>query len=1215
MKHLLVFAVLWTAISSTHALFSQVISPEQSRQSQFLWEQHQVDFQGVNRDSIAHVFQRASHSLQATSLALHHRTSPLPDEVTTFGPDTSSIATNLLASRNYLHSGINRIVIPIELVPLDWLHGEWSLLLDGEVIPIIPNEILDVFISEGTNLTALGLRVAYAEQQWEQQILFPVFPLENCPEPDLPPWPAFSDNDPWWIGCFEGSQPVGGQAIFKLSDDGIFDKPIILSEGFDPGIGGNYASYGYGDMNWEVLWNCNGQHETMANMPDFINELNAEGFDLVYLDFDDGTRPVIHQSALLQHLIELCKTYREGQEPIVLIGASMGGLIARHALRKMELEQTDHCTRLFVAIDCPFSGAHLPLALQEAVSFLSPITVDAWDLNQALQSPAARELLFSTPNGSPSEFLALHDLLAEWGMPQVPKCASISNGRPSVPFPQTDSPLLHACASFLGWAYVNFWLYPEPGDPQYSTSDATQWAIFDAHLINTDWQWGEDLILDGEAHCSPTFPGWGSIPGSSSEHLSSLRNALELAGIEATTYQDQSMYIPVLSAMDLPLSMDGLQELDLIPFDFYSFQPEERPIALHCDITDHTEKLLDWIVASNPIEISSDLPVDLHLGWLNPHQYWLGSAAFNSTSTLSIGTEIGNGAGGYPTFQASSAPCVDTIELLSGSTMLIGDSLGGGTGIFHLKSGTELNLHHESSIHIGPNSMLVIHEGSTINLHGGILHVHPGGSISIQSEGQLRIEESSSIILDGPEAILELAGDLIVVDEKQLHISFPSNSVHGQIHIKGSEGYAYIGTQSTLLFEGSTQGLCGLHFDSDAALAIHGPGLAKFENLSTILEDGAWWQINSPTQFSFMQINGWGTSTNVQVFNRLNWNHGGIENLNFTHEHATSASLKLMNLDIESCNLSSLNSGIHLDHCTWTSSAAEVNNPMIHSWISDNQFHGGIQGKAQLTIPNGPHPLRIENCAFHDHWTGVRLKTHEAFLGCNVFEHMQTGIQIDSLGSAFISPPYGRNRFDNNERHMAFNNGLWTDLIQGGNMFGAASHQIMEGVVSLETPGNNGVVQVAVNGNSWPNCTNGVVCDISNTNLTSNLDDSYIDLKDAHPFSLTCGNSGDSNDLDSDMDGRKNFGEEQTIDEWVIYPNPARTEISLFWPSTYTIDEKIDLTIMDSQGQIIYSKLITLPPTGKITLDLIDTSPGWHAVQIRRQGANVEVFPFLVIAP
>src|SRR5690606_13123572 len=51
-------------------------------------------------------------------------------------------------------------------------------------------------------------------------------------------------------------------------------------------------------------------------------------------------------------------------QPNVVLGQSMGGVIARWALRDMEDKGQNHQTRLFISYDAPHQGANVPQGYQ-----------------------------------------------------------------------------------------------------------------------------------------------------------------------------------------------------------------------------------------------------------------------------------------------------------------------------------------------------------------------------------------------------------------------------------------------------------------------------------------------------------------------------------------------------------------------------------------------------------------------------------------------------------------------------------------------------------------------------------------------------------------------------------------------------------------------------------------------------------------------------------
>ena len=207
------------------------------------------------------------------------------------------------------------------------------------------------------------------------------------------------------LSGYSGAAEFPGQAEYfvYLSTDDILDKPIFLIDGFDPGdtrtIDNLYTSLDY------------------TGNPSFTNlgdELRAEGFDLVLINFPsypnstdntltvDGGADFIERNALtVVKIIETINTDKAANNPEqnVIIGPSMGGLIARYALNYMEDDaMLDSDTRLFVSIDSPHLGANVPIGLQHQFNYLannstSPVEDVQPIIDGVLKSPAARQLL------------------------------------------------------------------------------------------------------------------------------------------------------------------------------------------------------------------------------------------------------------------------------------------------------------------------------------------------------------------------------------------------------------------------------------------------------------------------------------------------------------------------------------------------------------------------------------------------------------------------------------------------------------------------------------------------------------------------------------------------------------------------------------------------------------------------------------------------------
>lgn len=143
----------------------------------------------------------------------------------------------------------------------------------------------------------------------------------------------------------------GGTLQYKLSPHnhtGKFRKPLFIVEGFDV--------YNIVHHDTEKNWTI-----TSPFREDDFNRILDLGYDIAYLDYADGMDDIRRNAALFQEALRYINTHKEGDEKNVVVGLSMGGLVASYGLRKMELAGEDHETRKYISYDSPHMGANVPL--------------------------------------------------------------------------------------------------------------------------------------------------------------------------------------------------------------------------------------------------------------------------------------------------------------------------------------------------------------------------------------------------------------------------------------------------------------------------------------------------------------------------------------------------------------------------------------------------------------------------------------------------------------------------------------------------------------------------------------------------------------------------------------------------------------------------------------------------------------------------------------
>jgi hypothetical protein len=377
---------------------------------------------------------------------------------------------------------------------------------------------------------------------------------------------------------YEETQAYFGEGeyeIFLDNVDGILDKPIIVLDGFDPGdsrdIAGLYNSLSFGG----------------DNLADILRD---EGFDIVILnapqystggkDIDGGADYIQRNAMVLVELINLMNDQKVGDEELVVLGPSMGGLISRYALSYMEQNSLDPETRLYISFDSPHRGANIPISLQYLINYLAQQVGDPDALaivEDVLNSPAAREMLYDhllahlqagstylqdpaklLPEGAPNFRDAFQAELDALGFPQTVRNVAMVNGSSQGTTTGDPGMLVVDTTLDLGsgaTADVVLRFTPEAGMTNNVTSFDSFLFGFPVDTYDTNAQSfaftdGVDAAPGGTSNISAALGGSGAS------------NPVIVAFIAALNQDDYS-FIPVLSALAIDNEDDWYEAPDI----------------------------------------------------------------------------------------------------------------------------------------------------------------------------------------------------------------------------------------------------------------------------------------------------------------------------------------------------------------------------------------------------------------------------------------------------------------------------------------------------------------------------------------------------------------------------------------------------------------------------------------------------------------------------
>ena len=242
-----------------------------------------------------------------------------------------------------------------------------------------------------------------------------------------------------------------GVYYYSAHGDGTIRKPLIIAEGFDP-----WQLIKYDDtFQIEDGFTIKNGFTTFNSVEDSYrkSKLFNDGYDLVYIDWYDSYADIKDNAGHLIKIIDYIneqKAIVNSQESNILMGQSMGGLIARYALRKMEQENKTHQVTTYVSHDSPHLGANVPLGAQyfihQLISLSHNYSTAIWaanllsnnilsniekDILNTLHSQSAKQMIINYVDQSgqlnANYYTTWQTELKNIGFPQGDKDAGIEN--------------------------------------------------------------------------------------------------------------------------------------------------------------------------------------------------------------------------------------------------------------------------------------------------------------------------------------------------------------------------------------------------------------------------------------------------------------------------------------------------------------------------------------------------------------------------------------------------------------------------------------------------------------------------------------------------------------------------------------------------------------------------------------------------------------------
>jgi hypothetical protein len=614
------------------------------------------------------------------------------------------------------------------------------------------------------------------------------------------------------------------------------------------------------------------------NPTGLINKLHNDGRDLIILDFGDmRNRNLRDLSETVRRLINYVNQHLDpavSGNKLTVAGHSMGGVLARYTLAKMEQTYCEnHNVGLYVSYDAPHKGANVALGFQE-------LTYQSWaaggffveqDLLGAylqLISISTKEMAnayFNVSNYGPTpEHISFYNELDQMGMPQ--KCRTVG-----VALGNTANNALDPIEDF-GYSYnpgdalLNF---SQTGNQTVnitvrSVNNTSTQSILDYYLnvkIFSEKSWwlviftgstnnetNLELVNSTRPFLSPK--AFDNAPGG---YLTIPRQIANGLGGNATTYfRPHVNIIPTTSALNLRgtdlfqinKTLTQMRDEKSHSFDeiYLMTNNYNYPhVGIYPNLSDNIFSEIIHTISATP----SNLPQN-PLTILGNKTYNFGDKSFfqvldnaeiGNGGRLLINANAGvnyNGTGVVPssnsTYQVSTSTCSPIININNGGKMIIGESSPNNIGSVILKMSASIKVRNLGELIVNNNSALIIESGAK-------LIFEKGASIKLNGSNAIIIVKHGGKIQIGQDAVFNYTGDGFIRFETAYPYSASIEAIGSNAQFK-LVGGAFGSASKKLMEVVGTEGLTDATTYHTPA-ASHNLSLFSLQNGHVILSPNA----------------------------------------------------------------------------------------------------------------------------------------------------------------------------------------------------------------------------------------------------------------------------------------------------------------------------------------------------------------------------------------
>lgn len=959
----------------------------------------------------------------------------------TFQDQFHSSSPAIILDQNYYFSNQPAA----DIIEIDFNNGNGFAAFNwGDIIPISSsNDIVLITLRMSRN----GL-LRYAQA---------ATPKSKCAAPYMPdpsPWPSEDPNFPWMISADYNGTLVQANAYVKYREGGYGNlvKPFIFVEGIDFNTTDIYPDR-FGSFGWcQFASGTDPEYDFLYNMPNLIESLRQEGYDVILLDFKDGADYVQKNSVTLRKLIDLVNDYKISDESNIVSGASMGGQITRYTLAKMEAEDAPHCTRLWISMDSPHQGAHIPLGLQHMLEFLADHgNADAQlMMDGTLQRPAARQMLIDQLQGISSLHEVWTDELQELGYPNQSRNIAIANGSKYglAQEPYAGSAMIDYEVEFLGDPLAWLWAGTAPGVPFLipPLNVVFSGKIPDGGTQLPEWLGGDcityDFVTDVALYPVGSLFPHESVPGSTRptakvivDAINEILIAEDCGAPLLEAEHDTHSFISTQSALgiDYPNLFESVEEIifydnQAIPFD--AFTAPEYVNERHSEISEQSLAFVLGEVLSGENHFVEELAPGLE----QPGTFNFGSEQNVYINSLSVGNgglllinalapihfaedpdwlpQVGSN------LEVRIGSCGSGLHLGNGAEMRIGNQDGSTFGKLIVSRDAFIAMDEGAKIIVHAGSSLVFESGSVMSHYGGQLIIEDGASVEYEAQTHIEFYGSANYNLIGDQSEMKIGGtahlntnrvwtvdfngsesQMVILNDWELNLD-----QNAEIRWRSFNEHAFLNVAPNVVCD--VLGSNAKFRMNDLNLRFHGNGLLN-------VHASAW--------LNDIAVNTFGVNDEIRVFKKTVVNNSIIENviLKANFSGITPAYLK-----VSSTELLGFAKGLRVQGGSYQIvSSSFLDGAMLRSagLTTTSAVNGSVFDSGESGIPTPVYDqnklgledvsmarLDITDCSFRGYsGSGIFKSQGKLFLKCTEIRDCHTGLFLLEMARGYLDSGNG----------------------------------------------------------------------------------------------------------------------------------------------------------------------------------------------------------------